>query len=187
MESEITYPNVFFCPMGTPENDSIDIYFEPKELNKKIQFFDKNEKLLEEIYGEKNSFPDDYSKISFWGTSPNMKKVWSQMEENDLIFFSKNNEGFVYMAKIQRTLINEDIKKIFWEQDDIKWHYIIFLKDVRRINIPTKEMNKFANYGEKYIYRGLSKLARYWSIEFWESFSMYYYFNQNLFKRLEEE
>ncbi|MGX6961111.1 hypothetical protein [Vagococcus xieshaowenii] len=187
MKDKITYPNVFFCPMGEKNTDTIDINFENEEVNQKINFFKSHPEILQEVFGNEKNYPKDYSKISFWGTTPSMENIWKEMNENDLVFFSKNNQGFVYMAKIHKRIVNEDIKKEFWEIDDVKWHNVFFLKDVRKIQISTKEMNKFANYKEGYIYRGLSKLSRYWSVEFWESFSIYYYFNQSLFKKLEDE
>ncbi|MGY3704254.1 hypothetical protein BW731_00560 [Vagococcus martis] len=185
-----TYPSVFFCPMGDNEmiTDTVNIKYSNETFEKAKDYFKDNEEKLINKYKVSS-----VSEVSFWGTTEGMRSVWSEMKTDDLIFFTKNGMGFVYMAKISNKFEREEaelLNKNFWNNNsnhkDLSWGLVFTLKDVRQIKISTNEMSLINGYGKRYIYRGLFKLDEKRLINFWESFPIYYFLNPEKFDKLED-
>lgn len=190
------YPDVFFCPMGNDESitDTVDIRYKPEALIKAEEYFYSEENAFINLFQKNSEGKIMLEEISFWGTTLAMRSDWEKMKPEDLVFFSKNNKGFVYMGKILDTYegeISREINKKFWSNNSIErnmtWDLIFILKDVRRISLTLVEMNIFPDYSERFIHRGLMRMNRQWGINFWESFPIYYMMNPNKFKRLDVE
>ena len=187
MSEEKNYQNVFFFPMGEKiEKNTIDIDVDGK---REEFFLDKENKKILENNLEVDEFAElDYSNISFWGTSENSKALWDKMKSDDLIFFSKSNGEFIYMAKIWFKVGKEEggqiISEEFWNNSESDWCFVYFLKDMRKISITKKMMNRLIGYEEQHFFQGLFKISDERVHEFWEQFPIYYFLHQSEFKGL---
>lgn len=196
IKEKYPYPDVFFCPMGNDERitDTVDISYKPEVYMMAKKYFSEKDNEFTNFFKKNDKNKVLLDKVSFWGTTVAMKNVWENMKTDDLIFFSKNNQGFVYMARIQgiyKGELSQEINKQFWSNNSSEkkliWEYIFILKDVRRINISSADLNIFPGYSKNFIHRGLMKMNRYWGLEFWESFPIYFMRNPKKFKELGDE
>lgn len=179
------YPNIFFCPTGKDvDTSTIDLDLD----GEKETFFEENKNIFESLESPVQDI--DYGNLSFWGTSESSGNLWKSMKNDDLIFFSGYDGEIIYMAKIWFKVNKRHgglISKRFWDGDSQKWCLVYFLKDVRRVSISKKEINRLAGYKEANFFRGLLKMKDDRVFEFFEKFALYYLYHQVEFKRLEEE
>lgn len=186
-ERDGIYPNIFFCPIGKDVDKST---IELELAGEKEDFLKRNRESFRSIDSLFKDAEYEYNKLSFWGTSENSKRLWDLMESEDLIFFSRHDGEIIYMAKIWKKVskkAGQSISEKFWKDDGQKWCLVYFLKDVRRVSISKKKMNRLAGYREGNYFRGLFKMKDELVFDFFEKFSLYYFYHQSEFKRLEEE
>ncbi len=94
-------------------------------------------------------------------------KYWRIAEEGDFIFFYCE-KTFIYAGRVafkypfreysDEIEIGEYIVKIVWG-DDVEGSYLIFLKNVREINLPLAKFNEITGYKYQEV-RGFVRVAK---------------------------
>ncbi|MCE9674430.1 DUF3883 domain-containing protein [Paraclostridium bifermentans] len=150
----------------------MDVYLAPasiENLNKSVISFVNREileKCLTEI--EMKNIEDIYKgrKVKCWGMncgSGKYKTYFKNFTCNDYIVFTPRNSGkFKYIGKIVYKMFNEELGQLLWSFKSNKkneaWKYILFIDDVKEINIDKNEILTLLGYKHNYPVYGLTKL-----------------------------
>jgi predicted RNA-binding protein len=97
-------------------------------------------------------------KVTLWGFKEALKGLWSKAEPEDYVLFYHAGE-FPYVGKISFLYPFKDVREQFEEatkiaekvwgkdpRDGKTWSYLMFIHDVREVNIPLEKFNEMTGY-----------------------------------------
>lgn len=114
----------------------------------------------------KEHCPDDI--VRLWGLTSGSYDVWERVEPDDYVLFYQKG-ALIFVGRVcfkypidpnngQQLEVAKKISRRVWGSE--KWLYLVFLKDVREINLPLLKFAEIAGYSRniKYI-RGAMRLS----------------------------
>ena len=111
---------------------------------------DDEKKSIEHLY------PD--GKVKLWGLKPDSRDAWESIKEGDYIVFYCDNR-YICSAQVAFKTENEKLALKVWgkDKDGKTWSLLLFLNDVRPLNLAKSDFNTRAGYKEKFTPRGFMK------------------------------
>ena len=151
--------NVYLAPASIENlNKSI---IEPIDNKVLKQYLNKKEmKEIERIYKGKE--------IKCWGMncgSGKYQTYFNDFKYGDYIIFTPKESGkFKYIGRIVYKIFNEKLGEILWEfksdKENGSWKYIMFIDDVKEVDIDKAKLLTLLGYKPKYPVYGLTKLNK---------------------------
>lgn len=96
-------------------------------------------------------------RIPIWGASSGADKYIEQMSDGDFIIFYTGDETYRYAATVAHTEYNPDLASALWEEYDSSlregdggWPYVIYLSNLREINMDSADLHQRAGYKINY-------------------------------------
>lgn len=150
--------DVYLAPASTENLDkSIVRAIDKKILEKHLTKIEMND--IERIYKGKE--------IKCWGMNCGSGKYRGYFENfvyGDYIIFTPSKSGkFKYIGNIVYKIFNEDIGQLLWDfkgdKENDAWKYIMFVDEVKEIDIDKSKLLNLLGYKPKYPVYGLTKLS----------------------------
>jgi len=94
--------------------------------------------------------------VGIWGTGEHNKGTWKRINECDILLFYTGEFCYKYAARIIGKEVNKDLAIRLWSsEDDDKmrrpfgqrsWRFLLFLEEIKEVNIDSEELHDYANY-----------------------------------------
>lgn len=110
-------------------------------------------------------------KVTLWGFKEALKGLWKEAKPGDYVLFYHAGE-FPYVGKISFLYPFKDVTEQFEEATEIAekvwgkdprdgktWSYLIFLNDIREVNLSLEKLNELTGYKFKAVIRSLKVRA----------------------------
>lgn len=99
-------------------------------------------------------------RVPIWGTTEGMGERYAgKMREGDLVLFYTGDKCYRYSARVRRVEIDRPLSVDLWtgyeselrnDQSEAPWPYVIFLQDVRRVDIDSTHFHELLGDGIDY-------------------------------------
>ena len=117
--------------------------------------------------------------IKCWGMncgSGKYQTYFNDFNYGDYIIFTPKGSGkFKYIGRIVYKIFNEKLGEILWkfkgDKENGSWKYIMFIEDVKEVDIDKKKLLVLLGYKPNYYVYGLTKLNEYKNDLFFKSIS----------------
>lgn len=137
--------NIFLAPCA---NDQAFGYLEETVING----------VPEDRYRDYVDFPFAGT-LPIWGAGPHAENQISQWERDDFILFYTGEHTYTYAARIRAVERNPELSAALWpeynapsrESTEDGWPYVLYLRDVREVNIDSVDLHERAGYAMKHV------------------------------------
>ena len=93
----------------------------------------------------------DYgNEVSVWGMKESLASKWESIESGDILLFYFGDNTYAFGAEVVATERNESLSRELWpnfSEAGEPWECIVFLHAPFGLNIDSKELHGFADYG----------------------------------------
>lgn len=143
--------NIVLLPVG---NNEAQLHYEKTikegiDISELIEFLDRSD--LDKLCTDENH------KVRIWGNASgsngiNEKKL-SKLDDGDIAFFVKGKKIFA-LALILKKVKSPSLSDKLWK--DYKWNNILFLTNVKSVDITMEDFNDMVGYKKSYILQGIA-------------------------------
>lgn len=97
--------------------------------------------------------------LPIWGAGPHAENQISEWERDDFILFYTGDHAYTYAARIRAVERNPELSAALWpeynapsrESTEEGWPYVIYLRDVREVEIDSVDLHERAGYAMKHV------------------------------------
>jgi hypothetical protein len=100
-------------------------------------------------------------RVFMWGSVPGQNgrlgAQWSRIEPDDWLVFNTGGQYFRLAGRITATTHDRALADAIWGEDDEvpeTYEYVIFLEDIREIDLASGDLRRALGYGANYLFRG---------------------------------
>lgn len=105
------------------------------------------------------SLPDFEQPVAVWGAR--QESSWSRMEAGDIVLFYTGDHRYEYAATVVGTGRSRERARELWSAEGSpgtddgtgEWEYLIYLRDVREVDIDSETLHEWAGYGMDHLIR----------------------------------
>lgn len=98
-------------------------------------------------------------RLPIWGAGPHAENPIQQAERDDFILFYTGDHTYTYAARIRAIERNPELSGALWpeynapsrESTEEGWPYVIYLRDVRKVDIDSVDLHERADYSMKHV------------------------------------